>query len=381
MRHAMCVIGCLEVLALLAVSSQAEEPLRPEQPDSKRISQLIRELDADTFSAREEASAALSKLGESAEASLVEELKSARSREVEQRATALLKAIRLERIARNAVRLEDLLEAARLSNQAKLDTDALEAKLQRLVDVLAQATDTKPALPVRFSEVAIQPPSDTSATKALVLGESVSITFARQSVIIADTAVQVTHATNCIIIARYVVELSHSDNCLIIAGRVLGTSIDSKSMLLSGATCNVNIANDSIVAAPDVQVGIPKSVQFVNCGAGAAAANHPARPNDKSSLVETPGIVLNLPQRADPLADKVTITFSMHGPRKPDSGFVLLKRAGQGGEYVVRVGNEPKSPDGLELPDLKGWTLRYAGRQFAVFGNGQQESCLSVSPR
>ncbi len=377
----------LGAVITIVPAAGAEQPVQPapatpeRTATAERIAQLIGELDADKFAVREAASVALAEIGEPAERAIVQALESTGSTEVRRRAGDVLKTIKKARLARNAVRLEDLLDPVKGPQAERFDSADFEARLERLMSVLVDATDNKKlALPIRFQQLNGRLINESQASGVLVTGECPSISFADKSIILADAAVHLSHADSCIIVARYAVEISSSRNCLIIAGHSIQSSTDQGSVLLCGGKIDCTVPRDSVLGGGEIKItSSQRAVTTINC----AVPNNPfpRADQDKSRRVDTPGLVLEMKQSPNALADKITVTYCLNVSRPRENGFVLFKRAAGGGEYVARVGQELKAPDGTEIAELKGWRLRYAGRQMAVFSDGKQDSCLAISGR
>ncbi|MBS0208219.1 MAG: hypothetical protein JSS27_04620 [Planctomycetes bacterium] len=379
-RGAQRTLAVALMWAGLAIGVAKADEAAADTPE--QVEKLINQLDADTFAAREEATAALIALGDEAAAAVAKELESPRSAEVRRRGTTIAKAIRLNRMARDAVRLDELLALVRGAGQRDLDQEALEGRLNRLAVVLSEATGNKELkLPVHFNAVAEQAVDlqRGQVKQALVMADSVALSVVEDSIILADYAAEVSIAKRSIIIARYAVQVNNAENCVIISGRNLHVSMDKGSAVISGRDCQVNVSDRSILAGEKVDSHNPKSVIFVNGKPDKLRTN--IKPADACQAVTTPGLVIRPAKDANPLAEKIVVTYSMGSANSRGTNFVLFTRVGHQREYVARVGQDLRSPDGSEIPGLSGWTLRYCSSQMAVFSNGKEESALEVTRR
>jgi hypothetical protein len=363
------------VCALLLLSfgtAWADKPAPSSEPLEQRIARLVEELDAPRFDTREAATVALTEIGEPARIALEAALKDPPSLEVQVRARKALESIQLESIKRNGVHLDDVLEQVRLANRQQLNADGLQARLLRFVQVLAEAGATKNfKLPARFRDV--QPGRDDRiANRLLIIDGVCKCHIAQNSIILADTAAEVSIAQDSIIIARVAANVNMASNCLVIAGQSLDCSHAGNSVLLSGNAGSLSVGDNSVFGcAGECSLSMGRSTTLLNC------RPHEPRRDDGSRFVKTEGIVLRVVPPPNPLADKIAVTFSL----QTNNGPVLFRLLRGGGEYVARTGQPIKAPDGTEIPELKGWKVRYAGARMAVFTDGEQQVCMPVSER
>lgn len=349
--------------------ARAQAAATPSQLE--RVQKLIKDLDSNQFDVREEASAALAEFGELAADSLSALLERKPNAEVRRRTRELLDKIHLARISRNPTKIEDLLEQVRLANRKQLDGKEIEARLTRMLEVLTLATGKRDlGLPVRFSSVRAQG-ADTMSRGLLLVGANLKPSFAQHSIILADTVAEVSHAQDCIIIARVAVQVSHAQNCILIAGESLTCSHAEKCVALCGNKLQFGYLRNSIGGSGgDFSVSMCQNTSVVNTKVEAA------RMRENSKSMQTSGLVLPVKPLPNPLAEKLTITFC----NASSDGFLLFKLTRGGGEYVARLNQDIRTPEGNEIPELKGWKLVHTG-QIAVFSNGDQQVCMATGRR
>ncbi len=385
MASAAFRFGCAVLAAagfLLGRTAIAVEPAKPD--DAPRIARLIEDLDSDTFATRDEASAELLRLGESALPAVKKALEQTHSPEVRSRAERLIREITIWGGPRHEIRLPAILDQVKLAcRAAEPATACQDGKLEKLllqaVRPLAATAGRKDYnLPVAFQDVRFAPfdPQNrfgNNCEKALVVLKRGNITFARHSIILADEQVEINNADDCIIIARLAVRVRISSNCIIIAGMSLDTDIDRGSILLSGSRVDLGIVTGAICAATaPSRFGIVQNTTLVNWPQTAEVDRGGRREN---RIVQLPELVLADSAAKNPLAPRIqlTDTFADRG------GIALFRLANGKGEYVARYDRPINDPDGKPISELRGWTLCFAGRAFAVFTDGNDFASLSCS--
>jgi hypothetical protein len=373
-----CITAILAYTAVAAISAAAVADETREAVDPalvKRIDELLLELDAEEFQAREEATKALGEIGEPARRPLEKLAAEPPSPEVRIRAAKLLRDLDRAALRRSAVTIDDLCEQARLANAGELDVDKLGQLLERLVAVLRDATGrddlTVPLKPGDLRRAA----ADTSVQNALIVTRRGRITSVRNSIVLADVAFDATSVDSSIIIARVGASVSSVRNSIVIAGYdVSGSSCDG-SVLLTSGTIDTSFPRNTILGAGQkARASIAREgVVFVNTAAG--EGHHREAPRE----VQTEGLVLSSEEwtRENPLADKITVTASL-------GEAVLFRRNARGGELVARLDQPIEHPDGGVLPETKGWQVCYTGhrrRTYVIFTDGKQFMPMPVAGR
>jgi len=374
-RALTCVLGSL-VLAAVVGTLRGDEPTCEPAVDAQRIDRLIAELDSNEFDVRERATNELLGLGAAAVPKLAVAVEGSASPELQRRGSKILKKIEMDRINLHPISTDDFLAPLRTAQHRAFDRGTYEAKLQRLISVLAKGTDDdKLKLPVTMGQVQETNVPKQVDQQALYLGERYSSNTAINSIILADYDVEVMSAQNCIIVARYSVRASSCTNCVIIAGRSVTAQFIRGGAVLCGGDVTINTAQESTLSAPNVDIVGMTKLKFVNCEARQPRGGQPGQ----NSRFDAKDFELSKPPATGPLAGKIILTFSQPNGKNKNDGFALFQCAGKPAEYVVRVGKGLQTPDGQPLPDLAGWTLRHSVEKFAVFSDGKTESCLEVA--
>lgn len=342
-----------------------------EKVDSQKVEKWLSDLDADEYIVREQATAALRELGEPVRERLETLLKDPPSSEVKVRALRILRALRLAEVRRHAVKLDALFEQVRLAKAGRLDREKLNAMLERLVDVLQEATgDTTFKLPVDLLELKVGGPETFVRDSLVVLSDprDVRIASIKNSVVLADVGVNVSGCDHSIIIARAAAEVTFPKNSIVIAGYWLRASSASGSVLLSGHEADVTFPKNAIIGAAEHARTSSSANEaiFVN-------TKPPERAREMPKLVTTEGLLLRDERPENPLKGKIAVTHS-------SSGIVLFRRAGGGGELVARLNQPVVHPDGGLIEELKGWQPCYNMQsRYALFTNGERFVLMPVS--
>jgi hypothetical protein len=364
-RQWACVVVAVGGLAV-AWRSQAEEA--PE-----RIAELIKQLDADEFQEREQASEALQALGEQAEAALEKVRRESKSAEVQTRADALLKTLALARIRKNALKLTDFFAEAKRANEGELNAERLDALVARLIEILAAESgrkDLKP--PVLVKDVGAGERMGL-LRNALVIQKNGNVPFIESSVVLFETAGHVSHAKNSIIIAPLAADVSHTENCIVLGGLTTSVSFARGGIVLSGGDLDLSHGDNCFLGAgEELRTSIPQKATFVN-STPVERPGLPARAGSSSIKVE--GLELYQKPLANPLQDKLKIT---HMSGSTSSGFLLFHLPDGSGEYVARTGQEIRSPQGRPLAGLEGWKLNFCSGRIAMFEKGNEVSIMRI---
>ena len=340
-----------------------QEP-SPVEPDPARIADLIKQLDADDANAREAATEELRKVGEAALPALEKILADPPSVEVKFRAQEAIDGIKLDLVRKQALRIEDIVAQAKAAQKEGWDRKTLDVRLERLIETLAAETGNKDlALPG-----AGRSGGGPLVQGALIKDRRVKLGQCRGSIILADTIAEVDHAYGSVIIARGAVCVAHSTNSIIIAGHVVDVSHSTKSVLLSNWNTIVSHAHDSILAGRErVEVSHADGTAFLN---SPAPPDRPFPGRAANTFVKIKGITFGETISRQHLGGSMTITQTVPTRDNPNTGLALFNLANGTGEYVARVEQEIKTPEGIPIETLKGWRLIYAGNDHAIFSNG-----------
>lgn len=356
----------------------ASEEAADDDAAAARIRALIRDLDADTFRVRDDATKALAKAGPPALKLLRPALESTHSPEVRMRLAKIIEEIEIWGGQAGELKLDELID--RIPEIAQADWRApgyrdqpLETLLTRWLRVLGQAAEKEDLkLPVSFGDVKAGKAETFLRNKLVVLGEGHErIAMADNSMVFSTAAVNLSHARNCVIVAKLGVNLAFCQNSVVIAGVDITAASAQNSVLVSGSQISASHPRGSIVAAGDrVDCSFADATTFVNSVPERDALNRGFR------SVRVSRLILTDPHRKNDLADKLTITFISQS----DNGLVLFRLADGSGEYVARKGKPITLPAGRPVEALSGWQLQYVARSLAVFAkdNGGETSVLRM---
>lgn len=365
-RRWACVLVAVGSLTV-AWRGQAEET--PE-----RIAWLIKQLDADAFEEREQATAELGAIGEPAQAALEKAGRESKSAEVRTRAAGLLKALALARTRKNPLKLTDFFAEAKRASEGQPNAERLDALVARLIEILARESDRNDLRPPVLANDLNAGESKGLISNALLAQKCGRIAMAENSVVLFGTAGAVGNAKNCIVIAPLAIEVSVAENCIVLGGSTTQVNIARGSIVLSSGQLFGSVGDNSFLGAGgEVRVrGLRKAMVI-----GARAVELPGviGPDDSTTL-QVPA--LDLRQQLtfdDPLRDKLEITY-LGG--SSTSGFLLFKLPDGSGEYVARAGQEIRSPQGQPLAGLEGWKLSFCSGRIAVFEKGDEVSVMRL---
>ena len=350
-------------LGNLLVAQDVED----EPTDQADVEALIRDLDAEDYQTREDATNALIQQGKSVTERLEELAKDPPSAEVKVRLQKVFRGIELAELRSNAVKLDQLFDLVRRANNDDLDRETLAPLLAQLSHVIVDATgEDKWTLPVSFDDVNREEPA-TSVQGGLVIAHRAKITSVQDSIVLADVAAEITSARNSIIIARAAVNISSPRNCIVIAGYDARVSSARDSILISGNTMNASIARDCVLAAAEpLSISVAEQCTLIN----SELARRPSREPPK--MLESEGFVYPEAVKENPLNEKIQVTYA-------SGDVVLFKRAAGGGELVARLDKPISHPDGGAIEELIGWQACYTGRSgYAIFRKGDQLVTLPV---
>jgi hypothetical protein len=361
----------------LWIASQAGLADQPPAADRERIATLIRDLDANEYSAREAASAELLKLGEPAVPAIKAALRNSPSAEVRARADRLVREIIVWGDSPHELSLPQILEQAKQAAQAKDPAKAGDdGKLEKLLDcwaqVLGQAsgqTGIRP--PVRFADVKFaryeQRGEEGGAWRdSLLILHRARLKSAVRCVILADELVEIDHAEDCIILTRAAAKLDHCGNSVVIAGQLIQATGAYGSILIAGSVVDLSNASDSVVAgADDVSAQFVSNVSAVNSRVDQNALQNGIR------RVRLPELHFAKGEPKNPLAERVRLIETLW-----EGDPVARVRVKGAADQIVKYGKAIVGPDAHSVAELKGWTLCFANRGVAVFTDGDDSATL-----
>lgn len=261
-----------------------------------------------------------------------------------------------------------------------------------LAEVKRATKRDKLRLPVTFDQVKPAAVEQALATQqgALHVIKDGRLSFARQSIILADGSVDLSLAEGCIIIARGAVTISSSQRNLIVAGQFVGVSSDrpnsirfapapvapngaapaapapdssDTSVILSGGILDISSAYGTICCGLERLI-----VSYTN--QGAIVLNSPQREVGTSAQYETldaPQVPFTRKAARNPLDTKLDITQVVPGTT---TGLAVVQRGGV--EYVLRQGAAITDERGQPVVGLENWRLDFLGRNYALFVKDRQ---------
>ncbi|HUE69585.1 MAG TPA: hypothetical protein VMP01_01750 [Pirellulaceae bacterium] len=356
----------------LAAQEQEPKPTAPSLADQMRISELIKQLDAEKADQREAATAELRKIGAAALATLEKTLADPPSIEAKFRIQTAIDGIKLDLARRNALKIDDILAQAKAAQKEGWDKQTLQSQLERLIETLAAETGKKDLkLPVRFADLG-QAPMGPFARGTLIKERRVKTSMVEGSIVLADSIAEVSMLRNSIVIAPVAAIIGSCENSLVVAGQLVNVSSPRGSVILCNSRLEGSFVRDSILAGPEgVQVSHAEGSTFVNSAIPMRPGGlPPGRAENKS--VEAQGIVFGAKAPQSPLEGKLTITLAT----QQGEALALFKLPDGTGEFVARYEQEIKTPQGQPIESLQGWKLIYAGNRLAVFANGEEIACV-----
>lgn len=342
--------------------------------DQAEIVELIKQLDAEEFTAREAASLRLIEIGPPALPLLKAATASDQNAETRLRAADALVAIDRKLILERPAELEEIIRTA-IPAEGDLNVERLDALLDRVATVIRDNTELDFKLPVAVARLPRQPMVVGSQRGVLATLDFGRIITARDCVIVARSAVDISTAQNCIVIARDFVNVRSVKNSLIICGGdIHATRTDGGVLLAGNAIETAGAANQSVLGAGrrvqsvgDVDIFLKTVPTALN-----PATDAPQQP------VPCDDLILDFPAPGLPLANllKPTTITTL------DGGFVLFRLRDGEGEFVARTGKDLTFPgSGEAIPGLEGWQLTYCSTGFAVFTRGAESTVVFVAKR
>lgn len=367
------VIAVALILPVGVGGVRADEAEPVDRVVDAQIEELVEQLGADEFADREAASAALEEVGPRALPILRRELEGAAGTERHRRAERLVRKLELAEIARNAVHLDHVLDLATTSVK---ETDAarekrhreLDALIARLVKVVNLTAKTEYAVPCKFAGSPELEPNGRRVQNGIVrVTAGQRLTGATRSVVLLDGAATVSSVDHCIVIARFGAKLSFCKNSIVLSRYELDVSHPQNSVLFSGHRMSLSIAKNCVAGAGGAfNVAIPQETTVLNTEVD------PSRLRQGSKTASTPGIVLEQ-EVANPLKERIQVTAAA----TLQGGFALF-RHGDRGEFVARLGEPLRDPEGRAFEDLAEWRLQYVSGQLAVFAKGDEHAVFNV---
>jgi hypothetical protein len=362
----------LSVLWLALLSAASAQDTQPPQAKPEDIARLIKQLDADDFDRREQATEALIKLGEQIEETLKKAAAESKSIEVKQRAERVLAAIERERLQRNALKLDTIYLLAKAICEEKAKASDLDPMIDKILGEISTATKGEIIrVPVRAANCTLRPGGGIEAN-SLYVGDPANVQPVRNSVAVFDVGGQCSSVQNSIIVAWGVVDISSCSNSIIIAGADVSIATCRNSVVLAGGRIDVSSSCQKTVlgCGESLRVAFPRE----GCVIVNTKFEPPAVPAGLPAPVEVevPGLVLrDQPLMERVLDDKMQLTYL-------SNAFMLFRLPGQPGEYVVRTDNELLDPQGKPLPGLEGWKVLRLSPRFAILKNDEERTFLRL---
>jgi hypothetical protein len=388
----MKLVPTAALLAALIVTRATADHAKPTDPAPaevrQRIERLLKELDADDFTTRENAEAALVKVGKPALLPLRKLLAGSPPLEVRTRATRALRAIKRAVARANPVRLDTLIGLAtgpdgETPGQARERAQRFDDEIERLLDVLADAKGTaarKP--PVRMSGLPVMAPAETVKGGYVRVTGKNRMRTVQNSVVVFERGFPQTDEEplncqyrNCIVIAPVGATLTNVQNSIVLARYHVRVWQAEESVILSGFDGWFGLVRDSVCGARDRLThshSPPGSRDMLVVNSKIDVSRLP----NGSCVARVDGLDLTLPLD-NSLDGVVVITFLDQW----DSIALFRTRDGKG-EYVARHGQSVLDPDGKPIAALDGWRLEYASHRddIAVFEKDGRHAVLRIVP-
>jgi len=368
MKSFLAIVSWLALFAVVA----AQDSEAPTKTTPEDVARLIKQLDADDFSAREHATEALIKLSEQVEEAVQTTAAETRSIEVKQRAQRVLAAIERERLQRNALKLDTVYLLAQAICEERGEAADLDPIIDKILSEISQAKSGETLrVPIRAANCSLRPAGGKEAN-SLYVGDPTAVNALRNSVAVLDFGGQYSTVSNSIVIAWGVVEVSSCTNSIIIAGADVSIGTCRNSVILAGGRIDVSSSCQKSV------VGCGEVLQIASPREGCVVINRqfdpPAIPAGIAALaeVDAPGLVLrDKPLMERLLDEKLQVTYL-------SNAFMLFRLPKQPGEYVVRSGNELLDPLGKPLPGLEGWQVVRTSPRFALLKKGDERKFVRM---
>ena len=203
-RNQLFAVGAALIFLLSGDYVSGQEAAQDSQPPQQvDVEALIRDLNAEDYQTREDATQKLIELGDEQQVEFQSLAADPPRPELKVGAQKIFCGTELADIRRDAVRLDVLFELVRRANAEDFDQDALTLSLTQLAKVVNTSKadgEDEWTLPVQFDDVHRQEPG-TSVQDGLVIARRGRITSLRNSIVLADVAMDVTSAQDSIIIA------------------------------------------------------------------------------------------------------------------------------------------------------------------------------------
>jgi hypothetical protein len=280
------------------------------------------------------------------------------------------------KIQSQPVKLAEIVEFARHANDREVfDSAHLAALLDRLSEILAKESQTAWKLPVRFGDVTEEPKRNSDSNRLITM-ESGKVDKATRSIVIVTGSVEVALAEDCIIIAGGSARVSQCKNSLVIAGHDVKVSVNAgSSCYLSGNRLHISLRSTgtALCGAHNQLITAPTSnYVYINRDAPKLLRPLPGGPVKEllpSTSFQTDQIVLEVPPLKDQLSQLLSVTETGHN-------YIVIRRARDGGEYVIRYRKPICAPNGTPLEELVGWELESVTDWEFIFRNGDERSIV-----
>lgn len=348
-------------------------PLSAQQRE--RAHRMIKRLDGESVTVVRSAFETLQGMGEPVLEELEQALATSENAKMQDRLRQIIEAIKIDSINNHAVHLDMILEEVRRANRDQVNEDKLEALLERLTLAIQAGTeDDSWEMPVHFGDVTQRKTPQNArgrhGNNQLVVEKKVEMSIVQNSIVLSDSTVQISSARDSIIVARVATRISSARNCIIISG------VASETSSLDGCICLAGVSNHVSSATRSV-LGSSEPVQISSGRTGTLLMNQ--KPDQRAVRrgvqgVVVGGVVLRDKEAKNPLEGIMTVTHVHIG----DGGLALFRLKDGTGEYVARTDQEIRHPDGKPVEELADWKLRFTGRNFVVFGDGEKYSHLTL---
>jgi hypothetical protein len=343
---------------------------------------LIQQLEADDFAARERAVAGLIKIGEPAREAIEDALKKSDSAEVKACAARVIKQFDLDRIQRDAFKLEDLLAELKGAEQEDWDRSRMAARLEKLMAVVSEASGRTCKLPAKFSDLPRGAVELYPKKKFIVFAGKGELGAAEDCVILMTGSGHIARASNCIVIARDAAAVGYPRNTVVVSGLHIegahASALDRPDLDIrpEGSCCVLFCGGTvSYSTAADCIVGAAQGAKIAHVSGESCMINtecEVAHRSDEAKEVIHKGIVLKMPPVDDPLKGRMTILEL--GFNRENRRFLKFRRTADDSEHTLFLRKDVLLPNGEKMPEFKDWKMTFATNKVAVFENGTQVS-------
>lgn len=243
----------------------------------------------------------------------------------------------------------------------------LRSSLSQQLKVIQELTKNHEIkLPVTFDSVSPTIGQKSRLKNNLFVTEKGKISYADNSIIIANESIHISHANNCIVLARGAVSIGHGTQNIVVAGHYINLGHDRNkspnySIYISGSTIDISHAQGTIVCAPSaIKISHAKNVTFINPPENIDISHE----KDSRQFIDKSR---SLPTKSDihDLTNTIEIT-QVVSHRNSKYSLVVLKHDDI--ETIMRINQTFKNSDN----EATGWKLVFIDDDFALYEKDDQ---------